>query len=818
MSIFEQLPHSGRVGLAWRVGLLVAVAWIAMGVAAGAALAVGDANEANCPNAASPGFRVYLPDCRAYEMVSPPYKDGFPIQPLGYSSNDFSEGAPLFAASSLGAFGGSPDIHALGNDYEFRRTASGWETVAMDPLPTQYVVNDSAGSTNRGALAVTEDGTALMQLHTPSESVYGSELYRRTLAGVVSRVGPMLPESAVPPEPIGVLNGEEGLHFAGASADLSHVLFYIDPAAGGLPAGIVTNLWRGDTTLALTGIGEATSLYEYVGTDNSEPKLVGVKNSGPLQSNREAKLISQCGIGLGGPVAPFRTGNTHNAIAAGGDVVFLTASPKCPGSKESGPGSGPPTYELLARIAGERTVAISEPSPSECGLSAACSIAPPADANFEGASSDGSKAFFTSTQQLLPNASEDESAGDSASRKGCSQTTGPSGCNLYEYDFNSPAGQNLVLVSGGDSSGLGPEVQGVSAVSDDGSHVYFVAKSVLTSAANREGQRAKAGAENLYVFEHDDRSANEGFPKGHTTFIATLAESDSGQWSAHGRGPMNVTPDGRFLVFTSSADLTPGDTSTVPQVFRYDAQDGELARISIGNEGYNNNGNTGVNLAFIERASLSGEQKVGVDIHPSVSNDGSTVAFDSSAELTPQAIADPTNAVLNVYEYRAGHVYLISDGRTTSGSDQTFHGSVLTGISPSGSDIFFRSYGSLLPQDTDTLPDVYDARVRGGFSAAAGQSACAGDACQSPVDLTPALSSPATATYLSGSNLAPPLAFKPLTMAIKPLTRVQKLTNALKACRHTPKKKRATCESQARKRYGAKSKRRAQKKGSRRGK
>jgi hypothetical protein len=37
----------------------------------------------------------------------------------------------------------------------------------------------------------------------------------------------------------------------------------------------------------------------------------------------------------------------------------------------------------------------------------------------------------------------------------------------------------------------------------------------------------------------------------------------------------------------------------------------------------------------------------------------------------------------------------------------------------------------------------------------------------------------------------------------KPLTRAQKLANALKACRRKPRHKRAVCERQARKAYGS---------------
>ena len=167
--------------------------------------------------------------------------------------------------------------------------------------------------------------------------------------------------------------------------------------------------------------------------------------------------------------------------------------------------------ELFARIGEERTVAISEPSAADCVL---CDTSVPADAVFQGASADGSRVFFTTTQSLLGH-----------------DTSG----NLYEYDFSAPAGRRVVRVSAGDGSVSEPvaEVQSVPYVSEDGSHVYFYAKGVLTSGANSTGEHALAGGENLYVYERDAE-----YPSGRTVFVTGCGDAGQGPgltgWSFRG--------------------------------------------------------------------------------------------------------------------------------------------------------------------------------------------------------------------------------------------------------------------------------------------
>jgi hypothetical protein len=569
--------------------------------------------------------------------------------------------------------------------------------------------------------------------------------------------------------------------YEGASTDLSKVLIAV--------ASNDDVRWPGDPTPDDSSL---PSLYQYTTGRSGPPALVGLDSAG--------SLIGACGVSAGpAGVTPFPP---KGAISADGSTVFFTVV----GADDHNCNLGePPVDQIFARIAGgepgAHTVSISAPtSNAEC-TSVACQGALPRDAEFQAASSDASKVFFTSTQQLTDAASNDTVTGDSAtanSGEGCSQTTGPSGCNLYVYDFQNASGHELVDASAADPN---PRVQGVAAVSSDGSHVYFVARGVLTGPQeNSSGVAATKGANNLYVFERD-----AAFPAGRTSFIATLSAADSREWGGGEAGVQHVataTPDGRFLVFTSVADLAPDDTSTAQQVFRYDAQSGQLLRVSIGQSGFNDNGNTSAFDAQIPSTSTL--------VHGSglaISDDGAYVVFQSADGLTPGALnGQPTDTsgvvAQNVYEYHSGNVQLLSDGRDASSvkGESSVSFFAAGGITGSGNDVFFRTADPLVPQDTDTQQDIYDARIGGGFPGSSLPPQCQGEACQ-PLSVPPADGTPGSSSFTGPGNPTPGA---PVRSTPKPLTPLQKLANALKACKKEPKKRRAPCIAKARKRYGTK--------------
>jgi hypothetical protein len=572
----------------------------------------------SCPNAVfrnGPSSR--LPDCRAYEMVTPPYKEGFAVfaDVSAFSASFAADGSGV-AGESFGVFAGSEDsiLSASGQftdgggGYVFTRGEAGWETTAVSPSPAQYPsaywINSSADLSQTLWVAA----TTAQEEERARVGVFASPLqsfYVRRMNEPLAEVGPLYPPSVgsaelEPTSRKGAGNGEihANYKFAGASSGDLSAVFY----------GLSAHHWPGDET----EVG-AESLYEYVGTGNSTPLLVGVSGGAGSTS-----LISKCGTSLS---INGSAGKPSPAISEDGSVVFFTAL-AC--------GSSPRVQELYARVdngqPGAHTVAISEPSEADC---AGCDTAEAArrPASAVGFSGDSSKAFFTTTQPLL--------GGDSSE-------------NLYEYDFDGEAGRRIVRISGGDSTVSNPTagLESVLSISPDGSHVYFTASGVLTRTPNSLGQEAEEGRSNLYLYERDAQ-----YPDGRTVFVLPGADLT---------GETSASQSGRFLVFQSVAQLTPDDVSSVVQAFEYDSQTGGFVRVSIGHEGFNHDGTTGSVETLM------------------VADDGS-VFFESVNPLVAQAVSGKSNVyeyregVVNLISDGKDTRGAFLSGISASGANVFFH-------------------------------------------------------------------------------------------------------------------------------------------------
>jgi DNA-binding beta-propeller fold protein YncE len=723
----------------------------------------GSAVESGCANETlrSENGSLSLPDCRAYELVTPMDKNGSYIGAL------FSGNIP----PAIAADGGSliaPAIQCFadarscvgtritqGEPFRFSRSESGWSPQAL-ALPASIFESSSSWRFNA------ETGAALFI--APGASAGDEDWYVRASGGAVSDLGPLWEPGlatslrVIEPAP------------SAASADFSHLVYETQEP-----------IWPSFDH----GGSKSLSLYEYPGSSGSGPELVGV-SGGPGSDD----LIGTCGTGL--PSGP-RIEHLYNALSSDGRTLYFSVAP-CEHGSGANAATPVPVDELFVRIDGERTVAISEPGALSANARyAACESAGCQDnitsrssfrsAQFEGASVDGTRVYFTSPQQLTDQGSEDPRAADVGSK--CPIASGPGGCNLYLYeDPQDPQRvDDLIDVSAGDTSGLGPEVQGLVALSPDGSHVYFVAKGVLTASPNLQGQTPVEGAENLYLYERD-----AAHPQGRLTFLTALSPSDSENWGGPAEqslGAANVTPDGRFLVFTSHRGLTPdaapGEGES--QVYRYDASTAVMSRVSIGARGFDDDGNPSegpacagrCGAAIVEALKTTFQRSGPPRPDPTMSDDGSRVFFKSPLALTPGALDKaPAGAdgrlAQNIYEWEAdgtradGHtaceessgcVSLISDGRDVAEASKLVEDNVeLFGTEAEGANVFFATSERLTWQDTDSQRDYYDARIGGGFAAPPVAVVCEADSCRGAGTQAGAASTPASAS-LDGPEEGP---------------------------------------------------------------
>ncbi len=456
----------------------------------------------------------FLPDNRGWEEVSPPQKHGSDVMDDSSRTRAAAaETASLPMAATFTSLGGFGDVQGFGIATEYMGVRStdpnpgnsGWTTHAITPTqkPLQLFSatsqldpaweGDFSANLTAGAFRAYSPLTdAPNVVHV--ENLYQREDLRTSGAGIYHLLSDCLACGSTPlPQ---VHSRSELPWFAGASSDFSHVIF--------------------ESTSGLTA--DATSgtpnLYEWA---NGTLRLAAILPDNACASPPCPASSSIAGQGAG---AGLTNKYTPHTISADGSRVFFTDNSS----------TGGETGSLYMRTNGANTVQINASEKTNGTGPGGTDAGGPQPATYWDATPSGSRAYFTTSEQLT----NDDTDGT---------------VDLYMYDSNGSAGNHLTRLSvdhePADQAG---ETKGVIGTSDDGRYVYFLNSGQLVPGEPTLGSEVGVyewhdGIES-YVGELLDpgRDITSNLPVGNWTFVIRRLDA-------------RVTPDGGHLLFTSHSGV-----------------------------------------------------------------------------------------------------------------------------------------------------------------------------------------------------------------------------------------------------------------------
>jgi hypothetical protein len=641
---------------------------------------------------------VTLPNGRAYELVSPPAKNGGEVIVDPGRTRVAADGDAISFAS-LEGFG---DVRGTGIATEYMSVrdgaaeTNGWATHAITPsqnpftLPAAFQAaepeyfGDFSSDLSSGVFRAwsllapapnvqrVENVYVRNDLRTPGPGSY--ELASDSVAPVGSATEPLA--NLVPPRVVG------------ASRDFGHVLF--------------ESAYPLTTDATATSQPKRFNLYDW---DHGTLHLAGILPDGSSAPWSVA--------GQGGSNGHY----TQRTISGDGSRVFFTVG--------TGPGSNRGSLYMRVNDATTAQINASERTVPESAQGAL----------FGAASEDGRRAFFVTQENLT----DDAAGGDN---------------KLYMYDASKPDTDphNLTLLSvDHETSDIG-NVQGVIGASDDGRHVYFIAAGQLVA-----GQPILNGGFGIYAW-HDDGTPNGAIE--YVGELADTSDSSFDLPSTYSLNPQRarVSPDGRRMLFMShtgegllsahgGTDYDHGNTCGIThdqaceEIYVYDADTQQLRCASCNPTGTPATADADDTV----RVKGVGGSETTPHLNNPLSDDGRHVFFTTGEALVPQ----DTNGKLDAYEYDTsdGSVHLLSTG--TDPSDSYF-----VDASSSGDDAFIATRARLVGWDTDQSYDIYDVRVHGGVpDPAPPAQGCAGEGCRGPLGLAPIPVLPGSSAITGDGNV-----------------------------------------------------------------
>ena len=650
------------------------------------------------------------PSGRAYELVSPPDKNGGDVMPFTPRTRAALDGNAV-EFDSLVPFG---DALGTGVTVEHMavRGSDGWRSHAITPKGDAGSLKLSAAGADTfydNAFSPDFNRGVLMATRPLTDDPYVSaviNLYRRTdlrSPGVGSYdLVTHCPLCASGGTPLAPVQGTSSLiapfspALAATSPDMEHIVFEsIQVLTSDTPAQDPKCGAANPVLPPPSPFFCVPHVYEW---DRGELRLAGVlpdgsaadmslSGTGARYTNYTPHVVSD------GSDGHSRTFFVQPTDAAGGTFSDIDPTNLFGQLVFLGQQSGLANGNVYARVDHSQTILLNR---SE--RTAADTYSP---AWYLDASANGERVFFSTKQALTDDAT-------------------PGVRNIYMYDLTKPdsAPDNLTLINP-----PGTDADGIWGLSDSADYVYFSSGGVLRQWHN--GALHDIGPSGTVVSEDLTTIFNYG---------ASLRQA-------------RVTPDGRTLLFSTDDSSAFGgynhgvcaDNFPCHELYVYNASSGAVACASC-----NPIGAPATSEAVVAGGDLNGGARVTTYVNRGITDDGARVFFSTADPLVPQ----DTNGREDAYEYDvATHtVSLISTGKDPA--DSWYLDS-----SADGRDVFFATRQRLVGWDRDNEYDLYDARIGGGFpEPPPALAACSGGACQGTRAPAPEASAPASQSVHGTGN------------------------------------------------------------------
>jgi hypothetical protein len=711
------------------VGLGLALALIAglIGLPrAGAAWA-----DSSCPNEIfRNGPSSHLPDCRAYEMVSPADKNGGSVnggeqlesQPAPEQAATNGESVTYASQTAFTSVGAK--VSLTSNQYLARRGPNGWST--EDITPPQIYPGGEIDKQQKALdfslyLGFTKDLTTgfLLSEEPPLSPLAPADFYNPYLRNLDAGSYELLSATRPPiakPGPVDEFH-ENGFRvtYGGMSTDAQHVAFAANDA------------------IAPKAVPGQTNLYEW---NAGQVETINLLPNGEAVAGATLGGFNEDAVSGAENYSDF-----YRTISGDGSRVFWT-----------GPERNIYMHERTPQ--GPRTVQVGS-------------------GKYWGASSDGSVVFFGS-------------AGG--------QVVGQHvGGDLYRYDVSTgrtldiAPGLEMLGLVGTSDDGSYVYFAGEGAIAP-GAEVGKANLYLWHSTGPESGTLTLIAVMGGWNLEREDwveglrERTSRVSPSGQY-----LAFDSSTPITGYDSKPVNR----EVCEYQGSGELPSAYTGgSCIEVFEYDAVAGKLRCVSCNPTGAPPIADSvvpnGVNFL---QGSLGWQS---ASVQQRYLEDDGRMFFDSKEALVPEATNNSENVYefdpdgIGSCASTTGCVYLISSG-TGSGASQ------FVDASEDGNDVFFVTFDRLVLQDNDELADLYDARVGGGFSLPE-VPACSGEACKPPNTPAPSIyGAPASAAFVGpGNPFAAPVAtaVKPKAKVKKKPKKEKKKTKSSRQGKHSKSVKR----------------------------